>query len=41
MILKLKKTQIDFFLKKYTIEINSVFMRRCTLKAAPPLLVFC
>jgi hypothetical protein len=42
MILKLKKkTEIDFFLKKQsTIEINSVFVRRCTLKA-PPLLVFC
>jgi len=36
-----KKNRNRFFLKKQsTIEINSVFVRRCTLKA-PPLLVFC
>jgi hypothetical protein len=36
-----KKNRNRFFLKKQsTIKINSVFVRRCTLKA-PPLLVFC
>lgn len=42
MILKLKKKQKQncFLKKQNTIEINSVFVRRCTLKASP-LLVFC